>query len=49
MSWLQKAVAAGYKNVAEIKQNTELDKLREREDFKQLISDLEAKQATEKK
>jgi hypothetical protein len=49
MSWLQKAVAGGYRNLAEIKQNTELDKLRDREDFKKLISDLEAQQATETK
>jgi eukaryotic-like serine/threonine-protein kinase len=47
MAWLTKAVAAGYKNAAHMKKNADLDSLREREDFKKLIAELEAK--TEKK
>jgi eukaryotic-like serine/threonine-protein kinase len=49
MAWLQKAVAAGYEGVARMKKDTDLDALRDREDFQKLISDLEDKQATEKK
>jgi tetratricopeptide (TPR) repeat protein len=47
MGWLQKAVAAGYQDLGQIKKDTDLDALRDREDFKKLISDLEAKLATE--
>ena len=43
MDWLQKAVAAGYKDSAHIKKDTDLDPLRERADFKKLIVELEAK------
>jgi tetratricopeptide (TPR) repeat protein len=42
MAWLTKAVAAGYGNVSHMKQDKDLDALREREDFKKLIADLEA-------
>jgi hypothetical protein len=42
-------VAAGYKDLSLIKKDTDLDALRGREDFKKLVSDLEAKLATEKK
>jgi tetratricopeptide (TPR) repeat protein len=42
MEWLRKAVAAGYKDVALIKKDTDLDALRDRDDFKKLVSDLEA-------
>jgi len=42
MDWLKQAVAAGCKNAAHIKQDTDLDTLRTREDFKQLIAELEA-------
>jgi tetratricopeptide (TPR) repeat protein len=48
MRYLQKAVAAGYKDIALIKKDTDLDALRGRADFNKLISDLEAKLATEK-
>jgi hypothetical protein len=41
MDWLQQAVAAGYKDVASLKKDTDLDPLREREDFKKLIAELE--------
>ena len=49
MDWLQQAVAAGYRNVAHIKKDNDLDALRDREDFKKLIAELEAKVAAEKK
>ena len=43
MAWLHKAVAAGYSDVAHMKRDKDLDALREREDFKKLISELQAK------
>ena len=43
MAWLHKAVAAGYKNARHMKQDKDLDALREREDFKKLVAELEAK------
>jgi tetratricopeptide (TPR) repeat protein len=43
MAWLTKAVAAGYGNVSHMKQDKDLDALREREDFKKLIAELENK------
>ena len=45
MDWLQQAVAAGYKDIAHMKKDTDLDPLRDREDFKKLIAELEAKAA----
>ena len=42
MDWLKPAVAAGYKDAAHMKQDTDLEALRGREDFKQLIAELEA-------
>jgi tetratricopeptide (TPR) repeat protein/tRNA A-37 threonylcarbamoyl transferase component Bud32 len=44
MGWLRKAVAAGYKDIKEMKQDGDLDALRERKDFKMLLDDLETKQ-----
>ncbi|HVC93200.1 MAG TPA: tetratricopeptide repeat-containing protein kinase family protein, partial [Pirellulales bacterium] len=41
MEWLKQAVAAGFKNVNHMKQDTDLEALRTREDFKQLIAELE--------
>ena len=41
MEWLKKAVAAGYKDVAQIKKDKDLDALRDREDFKKLVTELE--------
>lgn len=49
MDWLKQAVAAGFKDVAHMKQDTDLDALRDRDDFKKLIAELEAKAAGEKK
>jgi serine/threonine protein kinase/tetratricopeptide (TPR) repeat protein len=43
MDWLRKAVAAGFKQTARLKQDKDLDSLREREDFKKLIAELEKK------
>jgi hypothetical protein len=49
MEWLKKAVAAGFKRIAEIRNDPDLDALRGRGDFKMLVADLEAKLAAEKK
>jgi serine/threonine protein kinase/tetratricopeptide (TPR) repeat protein len=49
MAWLHKAVAAGYKDAEHIKEDTDLDALRQREDFKTLLAELTKRQATEKK
>ena len=43
MAWLKQAVAAGYQDVDHIKKDTALDTLREREDFNELIAELEKK------
>ena len=43
MTLLKQAVGAGYKNVQQIKQDNFLDALRNRDDFKKLLADLEAK------
>jgi tetratricopeptide (TPR) repeat protein len=43
MAWLRQAAAAGYKNVALMKKDTDLDALRDRSDFQQLCASLAAK------
>jgi tetratricopeptide (TPR) repeat protein len=43
MEWLRKAVAAGYKDLAVMKKDTDLDVLRKRDDFKKLLAGLEPK------
>jgi tetratricopeptide (TPR) repeat protein len=43
MAWLHKAVASGYKDVRQMKQDKDLDVLRDREDFKKLVADLESR------
>jgi hypothetical protein len=43
MAWLPKAVAAGYKDVASIRKDADLDFLRDREDFQKLVAELEKK------
>jgi hypothetical protein len=43
MAWLKQAVAAGYNNVAHMKQDPDLDALRQRPDFRKLMSDVEAR------
>jgi serine/threonine protein kinase/tetratricopeptide (TPR) repeat protein len=42
MAWLTQAVAAGYKDAAHVKQDKDLDALRDREDFRKLLAGLEA-------
>jgi serine/threonine protein kinase/tetratricopeptide (TPR) repeat protein len=42
MDWLKKAVAAGYKDAAHMTQDTDLDVLRDRADFRKLVAQLEA-------
>jgi tetratricopeptide (TPR) repeat protein len=44
LAWLKKATAAGYKNVHQLKTDKDLDPLRKREDFKNLIFDLEQRE-----
>jgi tetratricopeptide (TPR) repeat protein len=41
---LRDAVAKGYQNVADLKQDPDLERLRARADFQKLVADLEAKQ-----
>ncbi|HEY7088121.1 MAG TPA: tetratricopeptide repeat protein, partial [Tepidisphaeraceae bacterium] len=48
MAWLHKAVAAGYTDVDTLNKSKDLDTLREREDFKKLLADVEAKRAESK-
>ncbi|HVK13535.1 MAG TPA: hypothetical protein VM597_32610, partial [Gemmataceae bacterium] len=43
MAWLHKAVAAGFKDAAHLKRDPDLDPLRDREAFQQLVAELEAK------
>ena len=40
---LQRAVKAGYKDAAHMKKDTDLDPLRDRDDFKKLLAELEKK------
>src|SRR5262249_1847293 len=46
MAWLHKAVATGYGDVLVLSTSHDLDILRDRADFKMLLSDAEKKQAT---
>ena len=48
MAWLKQAVSAGYKNVAHIKEDHDLDSLRARDDFKRLVAELERVKTSEK-
>jgi hypothetical protein len=41
MAWLNKAVAAGYNNLLELTTNEDFEILRDRADFKMLLTDLE--------
>ena len=43
MELLQKAVKTGFKDVDNLKQDKDLDTLRERDDFKKLIDELQKK------
>jgi serine/threonine protein kinase len=42
MVWLKQAVHAGYKNASHMSKDRDLDALRDREDFKKLVAELEA-------
>jgi hypothetical protein len=42
MKMLRDAVARGWKNAAHMKKDTDLDPLREREDFRKLLAELES-------
>jgi hypothetical protein len=43
MRLFREAVSKGYKDVAHVKTDTDLDPLRQRDDFKKLLAKLEAK------
>ncbi len=42
MAWLEKAVGGGFKNVANMKKDSDLVSLRDRPDFQRLVAELEA-------
>ena len=42
IAFLKKAVAAGYKNVAHIEEDKDLDAFRDRADFKNLVAEIAA-------
>jgi serine/threonine-protein kinase len=46
MATLRRAVAAGWRNVAHMRTDSDLDALRQRDDFQKLMKDLEAKSET---
>jgi hypothetical protein len=48
LALLHRAVQAGYLDAAHMKQDTDLDPLRDRGDFKKLLAELEAKSRPEK-
>ena len=43
MEWLHQAVQAGYTNAVHMRNDTDLDLLRKREDFQKLMAEMEAK------
>jgi hypothetical protein len=43
VAWLKQAVAAGYKEAANLRKDRDLDALRERADFRMVLTDLEKK------
>ena len=49
MVWLKQAVAAGYNNAALMKRDPDLNALRDRDDFKKLVAELEARKGGAKK
>ena len=49
MAWLRQAVKAGYKDVAFIKKDTDLDALRDRADFQELLGQLQARSSKDPK
>jgi hypothetical protein len=49
MAWLRVAVAKGYRDTTSIAKNKDLDVLRDRDEFKKVISELESSKTTDKK
>ena len=49
LSWLRKAVVAGYNDVTKLQRDKEWDVLREREEFRNLLVELQAGQEKAKK
>jgi eukaryotic-like serine/threonine-protein kinase len=49
MAWLKQAVAAGFNDTAQMKRDTDLNVLRDRDDFKQLVAELEERKDRDKK
>jgi len=49
MGWLKQAVAAGYNDAAHMAKDKDLDPLRDREDFKKLVAELQARNGKGKK
>lgn len=49
MAWLKQAVAASYKDIAQMKKDADVDALRIRADFRELTAKLEAGVETDKK
>jgi serine/threonine protein kinase/tetratricopeptide (TPR) repeat protein len=43
MAWLHKAIAAGFQDAGQLAKDRDLDALREREDFKKMLAELEGK------
>jgi tetratricopeptide (TPR) repeat protein len=48
VEWVKKAIAAGYKNAQLMKTDPDLAALRDRDDFKKVVTDLEAENAKKK-
>jgi hypothetical protein len=49
MALLRRAVQAGLKEAAHLARDTDLDPLRDRDDFKKLLADLQSRTAADKK
>jgi hypothetical protein len=49
VAWVKRAVAAGYKDTEELKKNKDLDVLRDRDDFRKLLADLQGGKESDKK
>ena len=47
-AWLKEAVSASYKDAAHLQKDNDLDSLRTREDFKQLVTELKRVKTSEK-
>ena len=48
MEWLHKAVAAGFKNVDLLKNQKDFDVLRDRDDFRKMVAELDASELKDK-